>query len=192
MINTKSTLLCKKNIKNSKKKYWISRSMLDKKKSENLLFWNKIWLKSSVNKWCNFCTAPWIFCCFCVNIPLFALLFHVCIPNLNKFQVPYISICLYAKRLHLNYFQALWNTLLIQTFEMRHEAALHSRQLCGLFIDSLALSFILHRYNIPFLCIMCRMLWCNVSRTAPLLTHNCWWNIFYWWRATWNSAKQQQ
>jgi hypothetical protein len=166
--------------------------MLAKNKSENLLFWNKIWPKSSVNKWGNFCTAPWIFCCFCVKIPLFALLFHVRLPNLNKFQVPYISICLYAKRLHLNYFQGLGNTLLIQTFVMRHEAAFQSRQICGLFTDSLALSFILHRYNIPFLCIMCRMLWCNVSRTAPLLTHNCWWNIFYWWRATWNSAKQQQ
>jgi hypothetical protein len=23
------------------------------------------------------------------------------------------------------------------------------------------------------------MLWCNVTETAPLLTHNCWWNIFY-------------
>jgi len=103
-----------------------------------------------------------------------ALLFHVCLPNLIKFQVPYIAISLCAEKLRLNYFQGLGNLLLIQPSEMRHEATFHNRQICGLHTDCLALSFILYRYNVTFLCIMCQMLWCNVSQTAPLLTHYCW------------------
>jgi len=114
------------------------------------------------------------FCCFCINIPLFALLFHVCLSNFIKFQVPYISIPLCAEKLRLNNFQGLGITLLIQPFEMTHEAAFHNRHLCGLFTDSLTLSFILYNYNDTLLYIMCRMLWCNVSQIAPLLTHNCW------------------
>jgi hypothetical protein len=39
-------------------------------------------------------------------------LFHVCLPNLTKFQVPYISMSLCAEKLHLNYIQDLVNTLL--------------------------------------------------------------------------------
>ena len=132
------------------------------------------------------------FYCLCVNIPLFGWLFHICHPNLIKFQVPYISMSLCAEKLRLNYFQGLGNTLVGQRCELRHEPASHNRQLCLLSTISLALSFILYRYNVPFLCIMCCMLWCNVSETAPLLTHNCWWNIFCGWRAAWNCAKQQQ
>ena len=49
-----------------------------------------------------------------------------------------------------------------------------------------------NRYTVLVLCIMCCMLWCNVSETAPLLTHSCWWNIYCGWRAAWNCAKQQQ
>ena len=79
-----------------------------------------------------------------------------------------------AEKLHLNYFQGLGNTLLGQRSELRHEPAFHNRQHCGLSTVSLALSFVLYRYDVSFLCIMCRMLWCNVSETAPLLTHNCW------------------
>jgi len=150
-----------------------------------MLFCNKVWLNSSVNKWGNFCAAPWIFCCFCVKIPLFALLFHVCLPTFIKFQESYILISLCAEKVRLNYIQGLGFNLLIEPFQMRHEAAFHNRQLCGLFTDSLALSFILYKYNVTLLCIMCRMLWCNVSQTAPLLTHNCWWNILYGWRAAW-------
>jgi len=156
-----------------------------------MLFWNKVRYNSSVNKWVNLCAAPRIFCGFCVNIPLFALLFHVCLPNFIKFQESYIFISLCAEKVSLNYFQGLGINLLIEQFEMRHEAAFNNRQPCGLFTDSLALSFILYRYNVTLLCIMCHMLWCNVSQTAPLLTHNCWWNILYGWRAAWNSAKQQ-
>ena len=111
---------------------------------------------------------------FCVNIPLFGWLFHVCLPNLIKFQVPYISMSLCAEKLHLNYFQVIGNTFLGQWCELRHEAVFHNRQLCGLYTVSLALSFVLYRYNVQLLYIMCRMLRCNVSETAPLLTHNCW------------------
>jgi len=104
MIYTNSTQLCKKNIKISKKKYCISRSMLDKMISrKNLIFWSKEWFKFSTKKWGNFCVEPRIFCCFCVNIPLFALLFHDCLPNLTEIQVPYISISLCAEKLRLNY-----------------------------------------------------------------------------------------
>ena len=161
------------------------------KEIKYMLLWNIVWFNSSVKKWGNFCAAPWIFYCFCVNIPLFVLLFHVCLPNFIKFHESYIFISLCAEKVRLNYFQGLGITILIETFEMRHEAAFHSRQICGLFTDSLALSFILNRYNVLLLCIMCRMLCCNVSQTAPLLTHNRWWNIFYGWRVEWNSAKQQ-
>jgi len=28
-----------------------------------------------------------------------------------------------------------------------------------------------------------------MSENAPLLTYNCWWNIFYGWRDAWISAK---
>jgi len=28
-----------------------------------------------------------------------------------------------------------------------------------------------------------------MSETAPLLTYNCWWNIFYGWRNAWISVK---
>ena len=136
--------------------------------------------------------APWIFCCFCVNIPFFQWLFHICLPNFILFQVPYISTSLCAEKLRLNYFHGLGNTLLGQWRELRHEPNFHKRQHCFLPTISLALSFVLDRYNVPFLSIVCRMLWCNVSGTAPLLTHNCWWNILYGWRAAWNCAKQQQ
>jgi len=85
-----------------------------------------------------------------------------------KFQVPYISMSLCAEKLRLNYFQALGNTLPSQQCELRHEAAIHNRQLLGLSANSLALSFVLYRYNIPFLYIICCMLWCNMSETAPL------------------------
>jgi len=166
--------------------------VLDKQKSWKLLFWNKVWFNSSVTKQGNFCTAPWIFCCFCVNIPLFGWWFHVCHPTLIKFQVPYISMSVCAEKLSLNYFQGLGNTLLSQQCELRHEAGFHNRQLWGLSTISLELSFVLYRYNVPFLCIMCHMLWCNLGETAPLLTHNYWWNILCEWRAAWNSVKQQQ
>jgi hypothetical protein len=105
---------------------------------------------------------------------MFGWLFHVCLPNLIKYQVPCISMSLHAEMLHLNYFQGLGITLLGQQRELRHEAAFHNRQLCGLSTVSLALSFVLYTSNATFLCIMCHMLWCNVSETAPLLTHNCW------------------
>jgi hypothetical protein len=36
-------------------------------------------------------------------------------------------------------------------------AAFHNRRLCGLSTDSLALSFILYRYKVPFLSIKCNM-----------------------------------
>jgi hypothetical protein len=62
---------------------------------------------------------------------------------------------------------------------LRHEPDSHNRQLCLLSAISLAPSFVLYRYTVPFLCIMCHRLRCNVSETAALLTHNCWWNIFY-------------
>ena len=138
----------------------------------------------------SFCTK-YVFIFFCVNIPLFGWLFHICLQNLIQFQVPYISMSLCAEKLRLNYFHSLGNKLLGQRRELRHEPAFHNRQLCLLSTISLALSFVLYRY-VPFLCIMCRMLWCNVSETAPLLTHNCWWNILCGWRAAWNCAKQQQ
>jgi len=71
-----------------------------------------------------------------------------------------MSLC--AEKLRLNYFQGLGNTLLSQWCELRHEAAFHNTQLCGLSTDSLALSFELCRDNFSFLCIMCCMLRCNV------------------------------
>ena len=74
-----------------------------------------------------------------------------------------MSLC--AEKLRLHYFQGLGNTFLIQRNELRHEAAFQNRQHCGLSTDSLALSFNLCRYNVPFLCIICCMLWCNVSET---------------------------
>jgi hypothetical protein len=77
-----------------------------------------------------------------------------------------MSLC--AEKLRLNYFQGLGNTLLSQRCELRHEAAFQNRQLFGLSTVSLAQSFILYMYNVPFLCIMCRMLWCDVSETAQL------------------------
>jgi hypothetical protein len=118
--------------------------------------------------------------------------FHVCLRNFIQFQVPLISMSLCAEKLRLNYFQCLGNTPLSQWCELRHEAAFNNRQLFRLSTISLAQSFVLSRYYNPFLCIMCHMLWCNMSETAPLLTHNCWWNTFYVWRAAWNSAIQQQ
>jgi len=68
-------------------------------------------------------TLPWqsegtfvphheMFRCFCVNIPLFGLLFHNCLPNFIKFQVPTISMSLCTEKLRLNYIQDLGNTLL--------------------------------------------------------------------------------
>ena len=45
--------------------------------------------RSVPTEWVNCCTAPWIFCCFSVNISLFGWLFHECLHNWNKFQVPY-------------------------------------------------------------------------------------------------------
>jgi hypothetical protein len=140
-----------------------------------LLFWNKVWFNSSVTKWGNFFTAPWVFCFFfCVNISLFGWSFHICFPNLIKFQVPYISISFCAEKLRWIYFQSLGNTLLSQRCGLRHEAAFHNGQICGLSTVTSVQYFILYRYNVPFLCIMCHMLWCNVNDTAPLLTHNCW------------------
>jgi hypothetical protein len=50
----------------------------------------------------------------------------------------------------------------------------HTKQQKTLSTISLALSFIPYSHNVPFLCIMCSMLWCNMSETAPLMTHNCW------------------
>ena len=97
------------------------------------------------------------------------------LPDLSDNPHPsYISMFLCAEKLCLNYFHGLGNTLLGQRRELRHEPVLQNRQLCFLSTISLALSFVLYRYNVPFLCIMCRMLWCNVSKTAPILTHNCW------------------
>jgi len=72
-----------------------------------------------------------------------------------KFQVPYISMSLCAEKLRLNYFQALGNTLPSQRCEFRHEAAFQNRQLFGLSTVNLALSFILYRYNVPFLRVLC-------------------------------------
>ena len=82
-----------------------------------------------------------------------------------------MSLC--AENLCLSYFQGLGNTLLVQWHLLKQEVAFHNRQLCGLSTISLALSFNLYRYYVPLLYIMCRMLWCNVSETAPILTHNC-------------------
>jgi hypothetical protein len=114
------------------------------------------------------------FYCLCVHIPLFGWLFHICLPNLIQFQVPYISMSLCEEKLHLNYIQGLGNTLLRQWCELGHEPAFHNRQLCLLSTVSLAMSFVLYRYTVPFLCIMCCMIRCNVSETAALLTYNCW------------------
>ena len=192
VIDTKSTLVCK----NKHKEYWGKKTghrdqCWTKRNKENLLFWNKVWFNSSVNKWGYFCVAPSIFVVFVLIFHCLYCCFTFACANLIEFQVPYISISLCAEKLRLNNFQGLGITLLIQPFEMTHEAAFHNRHLCGLFTDSLTLSFILYNYNDTLLYIMCRMLWCNVSQTAPLLTHNCWWNILYGWRAAWNSAKQQ-
>jgi hypothetical protein len=77
-------------------------------------------------------------------------MFHVCFPNLIKFQVPYIYMSLCAEKLHLNYFQALGNTLLSQRCELRHEAAFQNKQLFGLPTNSLPLYSVLYRYNVPF------------------------------------------
>ena len=85
-----------------------------------------------------------------------------------------MSLC--EKKLCLNYFQGLGNTLLSQWFEFRHEAAFHNRQLCGLSTDSLALSFDLCRNNFPFLCIMCCMLWCNPSESFFNVSHS---DVYY-------------
>jgi len=117
-----------------------------------------------------------IFCCFCVNIPVFGWWFHVCFPNLIKFQIPYISTSLCVEKLRLNYFQGLGNTLLSQRYELRHEADFHNRQICGLSTNSLAPSFDLCRYNVPFLCIMCCMLWCNVSESFFNVSHS---DVYY-------------
>jgi hypothetical protein len=46
------------NIKNSEKKYWISRLVLDKQEKKYLLFWKKVWFNTLVTKRGNFCTAP--------------------------------------------------------------------------------------------------------------------------------------
>jgi hypothetical protein len=119
----------------------------------------------------------WDSCCFCVTIPLFGWLFHICLPNLIQFQVPYISMSLCAEKLCLNYSHGLGNTLLSQQRELRHEPASHNRHFGLWSTVSLALSFVIYRYTVPFLCIMCCMLQCNVSETAALLIHNRWWNI---------------
>jgi hypothetical protein len=63
-------------------------------------------------------------------------------------------MCLCAEKLYLNYLLGLVNTLLGQGCELREEAAFYNRQLCGMSTDSLALSFNLYRYNVPFLYIM--------------------------------------
>jgi len=62
-----------------------------------------------------------------------------------------------AEKLCLNYFKGLANTPLSQRRELKHEAAFYNRQLCGLTTDSLALSFVLHRYNVLLfvLCAIC-------------------------------------
>jgi hypothetical protein len=110
---------------------------------ENLLFWNKVCFNYSVKKRGKFCSTPWMFCCFCFHIPLFGWLFPVCLPNLIKFQVPYISAYLCPEKLHFNYFQGLGNTLPSQQCELRYAAAFQNRQHCGLSTVSLALSFFL-------------------------------------------------
>jgi hypothetical protein len=147
---------------------WTNRNQ------ENLLFWKKLCFKSPMTKQDYFLYLTMDFLFFCVKIPLFGWWFHVSIPNLMKFQVPCICISLCAEKLRLNYFQGLGNTLLCQRCDLRLEEAFHNRQISGLSTFSLALSFILYRYNVPFLCIMCHMLRCNLSETVPLLTHNCW------------------
>ena len=133
-----------------KKKYWISLECWRNRNQENLLFWNKVWFNSSVTKRGKFCTAPRIFSYFCVNIPLFGWLFHICLLNLIKFQVPFIAISVYAEKLCSNYILGLTSTLLSQWCELRHEAVYHNRRLSGLSTVSLALSFVLYRYKVPF------------------------------------------
>jgi hypothetical protein len=100
--------------------------------------------------WTSEANLDWIMIIwlFCVNIPLFGWLIHVSIPNIIKFQVPYISMSLFPEKLRLNYFQCLGNTLLSQQCELRHESAIQNRQLCGLSTINLALSFVLYRYNV--------------------------------------------
>jgi hypothetical protein len=84
----------------------------------------------------------------------------------EKLHLNYIYMSLWAEKLNLNYFQAQGNTLLSQMCELRYEVAFQNRQRFGLSTNSLPLYSVLYRYKFTFLCIMCHMLWCNMSETA--------------------------
>jgi len=81
VIDTKSTLICKKNIKNSEKKTGYHDQCWTKRNQENLLFWNKVWFNSSVNKWGNFCAAPSIFVVFVLIFPCLQCCFTFAFPT---------------------------------------------------------------------------------------------------------------
>jgi len=75
----------------------------------------------------------------------------LCFPSqVNEVSIPHISMSLCEEKLCFHLFQGLGNTFLSQWCELRHEAAFHNRQHCGLSTDSLALSFVLRMYNVPY------------------------------------------
>jgi hypothetical protein len=116
MIYTKSTVLCERTYKIVKKILHITFSAVQteiKKICYSGIRYGLTHLRpSEANLY-----RTMNFCCLCVHIPLFGWLFHSCLPNLIKFQVPHISMSLCVKKLRLNYFQGLGNTLLAQQRE---------------------------------------------------------------------------
>jgi hypothetical protein len=124
MIYTKSTILCKTTLRLVKK--------------------NKVWFNSSVTKRGNFCTAPSIFCCFSLNIPLFGWLFYICLPNLIKFQLPYISMFLSAENLILIIFRIQAIPFLVNGLSWDMKQLLQQANLWVVYCR-LALSLILYR-----------------------------------------------
>jgi hypothetical protein len=102
----------------------------------------------------------WLF--LSVHIAMFWWSFQVCLHNLTEFQVLYntskFPLC---SKWQLNYRQESRKCpTQSQTHGSRHESACHNRQLCGLFTDSLALSFSQFRYTVPFFVYYAPCVWC--------------------------------